>query len=98
VVKYTTAGVKISASLITGLGAPTGIALSGNSLYLTDSSYGTIGQYGLDGSVINAALISNLNAPTGIIVIPEPSSGVLAGIIGFGWLLRRTPRSRGCAG
>jgi hypothetical protein len=97
VVKYTTAGVKISASLIAGLSNPSGIALSGNSLYLTDASFGTVGQYGLDGSVINAALITDLNGPTGIIVIPEPSAGALAGIIGFGWLLRRTPRSRGCA-
>ncbi len=35
-------------------------------LYVVDSMYGTVGEYGLDGSTVNASLISGLDLPEGL--------------------------------
>jgi hypothetical protein len=64
--KYTTSGEPINPDLITGLGFASGIAVSGDRLFVADSTFGTIGEYTTDGAPINPALISGLIAPTGI--------------------------------
>ena len=53
---YTNSGAVVNASLISGLGAPTGIAVSGSNLFVVDG--GTVGEYTTSGAVVNASLIS----------------------------------------
>jgi PEP-CTERM motif len=86
--EYTTSGATVNASLISGLNLPTGMAISGNDLFIANG--GNVGEYGLDGSTINASLISGLNSTYGIIVVPEPSPIALAGLgAAAAWLWRR---------
>jgi hypothetical protein len=48
---------------------PTGVAVSGNNLFVTNDLSGIVGEYdATTGAPINATLISGLFAPTGIIV------------------------------
>lgn len=70
VMAYTTAGDTISTSLITvpTTDTLTGLAISGNSLFVVDSTANTIGQYALDGTPINPSLITGLNNPQGIAI------------------------------
>jgi hypothetical protein len=61
-------GAPISAALITGLGEPTGITISGEFLYVANSAggvtgAGSIGKYHLDGSPVDAALVTGLSNP-----------------------------------
>jgi hypothetical protein len=73
--KYnTTTGAVINANFITGLYRPTGLAVSGNNLFVTSvggpGSYsGKVGKYdATTGAVINANFIAGLNNPTGLAV------------------------------
>jgi len=58
--EYSTSGVTINSSLISGLGEPNGIAISGNDLFVANSSGVTpttaVGEYTLSGNTVNASL------------------------------------------
>ena len=64
--EYNFDGTLVNASLITGLNAPFGLALSGNSLYVVNFVNGSVGEYdATSGVAINATLITGLSqAPT----------------------------------
>ncbi len=68
--EYTTDGATVNASQVTGLGNnPTGIAVSGNYLFILDLNGGKIGEYdATTGAVINASLVTGLNGPASIAV------------------------------
>lgn len=70
--EYSTSGATVNASLISGLAAPWGIAISGNNLFVANfegGSRGTIGEYTTSGMTVNASLISaGLNGPSGIAI------------------------------
>lgn len=65
-------GAKISGSLLPGLFKPQNLALSGNSLYVTNivnSNYWTVGEYdATTGAAINAGMAAGLNPPEGLAV------------------------------
>ncbi len=61
--EYTTSGQLVNASLISGLYYPTGMTISGNDLFVSNSN-GTVGKYTLAGGTVNAALIQGLHSPT----------------------------------
>jgi uncharacterized delta-60 repeat protein len=65
--EYTTAGVPVNASLISGLDANTyaSIALSGPDVFVSNYFDGTIGEYTSSGGVVNANLVTGLQ--TGLI-------------------------------
>jgi hypothetical protein len=64
-----TTGATINASLVSGLFGPTGVAVSGGKLYVTNFGGGTIGEYdATTGATINASLVSGLNGPNAIVV------------------------------
>jgi hypothetical protein len=67
--EYTISGATINPSLISGLAAPDGVAVSGQNLFVTNSGRGTVGQYTTSGATVNSALISGLAAPQGIVVL-----------------------------
>ena len=89
--EYTTSGATVNASLITGLNAPYGIAVSGSNLFVANSFSGTVGKYTTSGATVNASLITGLTVPSGIVVVPEPSSIALLaiGATGLAALARR---------
>ena len=61
-------GAVVNASLVSGLN-PSGIAVSGSNLFVTNPATGKIGEYNAStGAVVNAALVSGLNDPWGIAV------------------------------
>jgi len=72
--EYTTSGATVNASLVSGLNYPTGIAVSGSNLFVTnyyDNTLGesnSIGEYTTSGAVVNASLFSVLGDPQGIAV------------------------------
>jgi hypothetical protein len=69
--EYTTAGATLNAALITGLGHPIALAVSGSDLFVVSvdvNGIGTIGKYTTSGATVNAALITGLNFPEGIAV------------------------------
>jgi hypothetical protein len=67
--EYSTTGAVINANFITGLSVPSGLALLGNTLFVTNSGSGTVGKYdATTGGAINAGFITGLNGPTGIAV------------------------------
>lgn len=57
----------------------------GGQIYVTNAN-GTIGEYTTSGTTVNASLITGLDFPGNIVVVPEPSSIVLAtfGLAGLG--------------
>lgn len=65
--KYATSGATINASFISGLSSPTGIAVSGDYLYVAQEN-GTIRKYTTAGTLVNAALITGLYLPLGLAV------------------------------
>ena len=75
-------------ALISGLDVPIGIAVSGESLYVTNlfGGFGTIGKYTTSGATVNAALVSGLPAPQAIAV----SGGNL--FVGQLWRVSRSER------
>jgi MYXO-CTERM domain-containing protein len=90
--EYTTSGTTIAAPLIsTGLYGLVNIVISGSDIFVANDQFGTIGEYTTSGATVNASLISSFN-PTGIAIgpAPEPSVGVLAGLVAAAlWLWRR---------
>jgi len=66
--EYTTSGGTVSASLISGLNYPYGIAVSGSNLFVANPFNNTIGEYTTSGGMVTPSLISGLIAPTGIAV------------------------------
>jgi len=101
--EYTMSGAVVNSSLISGLSNPSGIAVSGSNLFVTNAAggtigAGTIGEYTTSGAVVNASLVSGLMGhPVGIAVtepVPEPSTiallGALAvGLLGYVWRRRK---------
>src|SRR5258708_174267 len=65
---YTAAGTTLNAALISWLGEPSGVAVSGADLFVAKAAIGTIGEYTASGATVNAALISGLSLPEGIAV------------------------------
>ena len=62
-------GAAINLDFITGLSAPEGLTLLGNTLFVTDFANGTVGEYNANtGAAINAKFITRLSAPMGIAV------------------------------
>jgi len=62
-------GEVINANFITGLSGPEGLALSGNSLFVTNLNGGAVGNYDANtGTAINASFITGLNNPVGLAV------------------------------
>jgi hypothetical protein len=61
-------GSTVNASLISGLGEPYGIAVSGNDLFVVNGESGTIGEYTTSAATVNADLISGLNSPAGLAI------------------------------
>src|SRR5262252_5835062 len=55
--EYTTDGATVNRALISGLAGPSGIAVSGSNLFVTNQFIGTIGKYTTDGATVNPALI-----------------------------------------
>ena len=71
---YTTSGVTLNASLITGLNSPRAIGLSGENLFVTNNDgFGgsMISKYTTTGVLVNTSLITGLNDPKGIAVSGE---------------------------
>jgi hypothetical protein len=67
IAEYTTSGVLVNASFITGLNFPEGVALDGKGhLFVVNSGSGTIGEYTTSGATVNASLITGLTTPTAI--------------------------------
>src|SRR5271166_6737806 len=59
-----TTGAAINANFITGLSQPTGLALSGNNLFVADYSNNSVGKYdATTGATINADFITGLQSP-----------------------------------
>jgi len=64
-----TTGATINTSLISGLGGPSGIAVSGGYIYVSRFNEGLVGKYdAVTGATVNATFISGLNHPFGIAV------------------------------
>jgi uncharacterized repeat protein (TIGR01451 family) len=61
-------GRAVNASLVTGLNDPQGIAVSGDDMFVVNTSTGTVGEYTTAGAVVNAALITGLTDPEGIAI------------------------------
>ena len=62
-----TTGAAINAGFITGLNGPLGLAVSGNTLFVTDN--GTVGEYNATtGAAINPRFITGLDEPDGLTV------------------------------
>ena len=79
-------GAAINASFITGLSAPSGLALYGNTLYVPgayevngSSRNQTLATFGATtGALSNGDLVTGLNYPSSIlVVVPEPSTWIL---------------------
>jgi PQQ-like domain/PEP-CTERM motif len=89
-----TTGAAINANFITGLN-PSGLAFSGNDLFLSSFSGNTVGEYNATtGTAINANFIKGLISPEGLLVaaVPEPSTWSLIGLGGvalLGIMLRK---------
>ena len=65
--EYMLNGTPVNASLFSGLGGPSAVAVSGSYLFVLFGS-GTIGEYNVDGATVNASLVTGLNGPTAIAV------------------------------
>ena len=66
--KYSTSGATVTASLISGLNRPAGIAVLGGDLFVTNFGGTSIGEYTTSGATVKAALVSGLDYSTGIAV------------------------------
>lgn len=69
--KYNLDGSTVNSSLISVAGNETctGLAVSGNDIFVANYLQGTVGEYTTDGAVVNASLISGLIAPNGVRII-----------------------------
>ena len=64
IAEYTTSGATVNASLVTGLNAPSGIAVSGSDLFVVNNGSGgpgSVGEYTTSGATVNASLVSGLD-------------------------------------
>jgi hypothetical protein len=87
----------VDTTLISDLDEPTGIAISGDNLYLTETGNGVVGEYKLSGSTVDAELISGLDAPDAIAIASDRgSTQAMLGLSALGFLcLAHTARKRG---
>ena len=67
------AGATTNPALVTGLDSPTGIAVSGGDVFVTNSVAGTVSEYTTSGATVNASLITGLDDPAGIAVLGRGS-------------------------
>jgi len=84
-----TTGAAISSfTPITGLNAPSGLAVSGTDLFVSNFGASTVGEYTTSGATINASLIKGLSGPGGLAVgsVPEPSPWSMIAIGGVALL------------
>jgi hypothetical protein len=92
-----TTGSLISSSFVSGnLGPASGLAVSGNSLFVASQSLNTIGEYdAVSGATVNSSLVTGLSSPTGIAIssVPEPSAVSLLAIGLSGLAMMRRRRS-----
>src|SRR5262249_31348198 len=65
---YTTSGAVVNTALITGLNEPSGIAISGDKLFVANLGTGVIGEYTTSGAPVNVALISGFSGPEDLAV------------------------------
>jgi WD40 repeat protein len=100
-----TTGAVINANFITGLSYPTGLAVVGNTLYVTSAQVGSASNASLlstynatTGAVINANFITGLPSGAQFIAVasvPEPSPSSMIGVGGvalLGIMLRKKHR------
>lgn len=70
--EYTSSGVALNTSLISGLQGPIGLAVSGDTLFVANEGdfygHGSIGAYTTSGATINASLITGLTNPSALAV------------------------------
>ena len=66
--EYSTSGTLLNASLVSGLAYPSGIAVSGGHIFVTNVGSDTLGEYNLDGTPVNASLIRTLHDSQGVAV------------------------------
>ena len=55
---YDNSGSPVNTRLVSNLNAPEGIAVSGSSLFVTDSNAGVIGEYTISGDTVNTAAVA----------------------------------------
>src|SRR5438132_1351606 len=53
---FTTSGMTVNSSLVTGLFGPFGLAIAGGNLFVVNNNNGTVGEYTLAGTPVNPAL------------------------------------------
>jgi len=77
-------GFTINRHFITGLHSPTGLAVTGNTLFVANTADGTVGKYDANtGAAINAGFITGLGEPVGLAVndntlfVASPNSGTV---------------------
>jgi hypothetical protein len=70
-----------------------GIAVLGSNLYVTDELNDRVSEYTTSGDVVNLNVITGLGTPHGIVVVPEPSTLILAALGGLALLAWRWRRS-----
>ncbi|HYA79055.1 MAG TPA: PEP-CTERM sorting domain-containing protein [Candidatus Nitrosopolaris sp.] len=93
--EYTTAGVPINPTLISGgYNSGVGIALDGNGHLFWADNYGgaggnVIGEYTTNGQLINANFITGLSNPVAMVLVPEPATSVLV-LVGLAGLVCRS--------
>jgi hypothetical protein len=68
IAEYNSSGSTVKSTLISGLSAPAGIAVSGTLLFVVSFIHGTIGEYTTSGAKVNASLITGLSFPQDIAV------------------------------
>ena len=79
--EYTTSGTTVNASLITGLGGPSGTAVSGGDIFVANFA-GYIGEYTTAGAVVNPTLINNLIFDPFVVAVSGSDLFVLNNSIG----------------
>lgn len=94
---YTTAGAPVNPTLIAGLSNPTGVAVSGSSLFVSNYGTGTVAEYTTSGTPVNPTMITGLSSPTGIAVVtPVPAAAAhFPPGLGFLAIAFRKPRMKG---
>jgi hypothetical protein len=94
IAEYTSSGVLMNASLISGLSYPVYTGFDGQNLYVGElnNGNGRVGKYTTAGAPINPTLITGIDQFNAMVVVPEPSVLAFA-MLALAWLLpsRRTP-------
>jgi DNA-binding beta-propeller fold protein YncE len=68
---HSTSGAPINTSLISDLNYPAGLAVSGNSIFISEVNSSRISKYALDGTLIAQSLIPDLHAPRGMAIVGD---------------------------